>query len=242
LITGGTSGIGASAARLLAAEGASVWVTYASDQAGADATVAACRSAGAEARASHLDQRAPESIDALVAEVATEWGSLHALVNNGGVCPWTRWDEIGIDEWDWVLEVNARGPFLLTQAFVPLMRAADGDRAIVNVASVAGQTGGVATSLHYAASKGALLAMTRSLARLLAPERIRANAVCPGPVTTPIFDDLAQEARDRLAAGLPLQRFGEPDEVGHVVALLASDRSTFTTGASYDVNGGLLMD
>jgi 3-oxoacyl-[acyl-carrier protein] reductase len=141
-----------------------------------------------------------------------------------------------------VLDVNARGPFLLSRAVLGLLRQASGDRAIVNVASVAGQTGGIATSLHYAASKGALLAMTRSLARLLAGEGIRVNAVCPGPVETAIFDDLAPEARDRLAAGVPLGRFGTPDEVGHTIAFLATSRAGFATGASYDVNGGLLMD
>jgi 3-oxoacyl-[acyl-carrier protein] reductase len=110
------------------------------------------------------------------------------------------------------------------------------------VSSIAGQIGGITTPVHYAASKAAILAITRSFARLLAPERIRVNAVSPGPIASGITDQLAPATRDGLAAGLPLGRFGTPEEVAGTIALLVSPGSGFTTGATYDVNGGLRME
>jgi 3-oxoacyl-[acyl-carrier protein] reductase len=242
LITGASSGIGAASARLFAARGAAVWITYANDEAGAAAVAGACHEAGTDVRVSRLDLRDPRSIAALAAEIEGAWGRLHALVNNGGICPYRRYDEIDLDEWDAVLETNARGTFEMTRAALPLLRAADGDRTIVNVSSIAGQVGGLATGVHYAASKAAILAITRSFARLLAAERIRVNAVTPGPVASGITDELADQARADLAASTPLGRFGAPEEVAATIALLGSPESGFTTGATYDVNGGVRID
>src|SRR5690606_8170913 len=118
--------------------------------------------------------------DALLAELTDQWGELHVLVNNGGVCPYIDFEDITVDGWDAVMETNGRGTFLLSRGSLPLLRAAesnapDTDRVIINLSSIAGQVGAIKTGLHYAASKGAILAMTRSFARLLAPERIRVN-------------------------------------------------------------------
>jgi 3-oxoacyl-[acyl-carrier protein] reductase len=242
LITGASSGIGAATARILAEQAADVWLTYATDESGAEATAAACRETRAEARLSRLDLRSPASIAELCEQVAVGWGALHVLVNNGGICPYRRFDDIGLEEWDDVLETNARGTFLMTRGVLPLLRAAEGDRSIVNVSSIAGQVGGLQTGVHYAASKGAILAITRSFARLLAPERIRVNAVTPGPVSSRITDQLDEEGRGRLLASLPLGRFGLPEDVAATIALLASPASSFTTGATYDINGGVRID
>ena len=165
------------------------------------------------------------------------------LVNNGGVCPYQSVDEITFDDWDCVLETNARGNFFLTRALLPLLRAvAPDDRSVVNISSIAGQTGGIQTGAHYAASKAAILGITRTLARLLATEGIRVNAVCPGPVVSRITEQLTADRRVALAAGVPLGRFGTPEEVAHVVANLADPRSGFVTGSTYDVNGGVRID
>ncbi|MDR6867098.1 3-oxoacyl-[acyl-carrier protein] reductase [Microbacterium resistens] len=243
LITGASSGIGAAAALELAREGAAVWITYAGRAAEAARIAEECRAAGSpDTRVSRLDLRDPSSIAALTAEVAEAWGALDVLVNNGGVCPYVPFDEIEINEWDLVMETNARGTFLLTRAALPLLRAAGGDRSVVNVSSIAGQVGALQTGMHYAASKGALLAITRSFARLLAGEGIRVNAVTPGPVASAITDQLQGEGRERLERSIPLGAFGEPQDVAWIIASLASERARFVTGATYDVNGGVRID
>lgn len=242
LVTGASSGIGAATARLLAKSGARTWITYATDATGAAETVRACEATGAEVRCSRLDLRSREDIDALLDEVTATWGRLHGLVNNGGTCPYTAHDAISAEEWDEVLETNARGTFLLVRGALGLLRAADGDRAIVNLSSVAGQIGGVATSVHYAASKAAILAITRSYARLLAPEGIRVNAVAPGPIASRITGQLDEDSLRGLAEQTVLGRLGDPAEVAPAVALLVSPASAFTTGATYDVNGGVRID
>jgi 3-oxoacyl-[acyl-carrier protein] reductase len=242
-VTGASSGIGAATAYELADQGYRLWLTYASQLAQAEDVAARCRQAGAaDVRLSRLDLRSPGSISRIVDEFTTGWGQLHVLINNGAVCPYRGWLEISVDEWDSVMETNARGAFLLTRALLPLLKAAaPDDRSVVNISSIAGQIGSLKTGLHYAASKGALLAITRSLARMLADERIRVNAVCPGPVNSMIAQQLDSPERAELAASVPLGRFGEGQEVASVVALLASPTSSFVTGATYDVNGGLNM-
>ncbi|MBB4660924.1 SDR family NAD(P)-dependent oxidoreductase [Conexibacter arvalis] len=242
LVTGASSGIGAATAVALAAAGCELLITYARDAEGAAATAAACAERGAAPRVARLDLRDPASIDAVLEEARASWGELHVLVNNGGICPYTAADEITVDEWDAVNETNARGTFLMLRGALPLLRAASGDRSVVNVASLAGQAGGVSTSVHYAASKGAILALSRTYARLLAAEGIRVNVVAPGPVESGITSQLGDARHDDLAAAVPLRRFGRPEEAASAIALLASPAAGFTTGATYDVNGGLRID
>ena len=250
LVTGASSGIGTAAALELAREGVALWITYAGREAEAARVAEECRAAGPPAaRASRLAPRdpapptaPPDSITALIAEITDAWGDLHVLVNNGGVCPYTPYPEIDIEEWDFVLETNARGTFLLTRAALPLLRAANGDRSVINIASIAGQVGALQTGIHYAASKGAILAITRSFARHLAAEGIRVNAVTPGPVASAITDQLQGEGRAKLESGIPLGAFGQPEDVAWIIASLASERARFITGATYDVNGGVRID
>jgi len=242
LVTGASGGIGAATAELLAADGAELWLTYATDAESTGALAERIESAGGRARVSRLDLRSPESIDALLDEVTALWGSLHVVVNNGSVCPYVGYEDISVDAWDSVMETNARGVFLLSRAALPLLRAADGDRCIVNISSIAGEVGAITTGMHYAASKAAILAITRSFARLLAPEGIRVNAVAPGPIASKITDQLDARAHQSLEAGVPLGRFGSPAEVAWVVCSLASASASFVTGATYDVNGGVRME
>lgn len=243
LITGASGGIGAASARLLAADGARVWITYSSDAAGAQRVAEECEELGAhDVVVSSLDLDSAQDIEALAASVAKRWSELHVVVNNGGTCPYTDLMSIDLVEWNSVMGVNVRGTFWMIRTLLPLLRASTGDRSVVNVASLAGQVGGLSTSVHYATSKGAVLALTRSLARRLAAEGIRVNAVAPGPVDTRLTSALDPDDRTAMAATVPLGRFGHPEEVAHAIHLLATGRSGFTTGATYDVNGGLLMD
>ncbi len=180
---------------------------------------------------SRLDLRERESIDALVGEITDAWGSLHVLINNGGVCPYTAYDDIDFDEWDMVLETNARGTFLLTRGALPLLRAAEGDRSVINIASIAGQVGALQTGIHYAASKGAILAITRSFARHLAAEGIRVNAVTPGPVKSAITDQLQGAGREKLEAGIPSARSASPRTSPGIITSLASERALASSPA-----------
>lgn len=242
LITGASSGIGRATASALAARGYAVWLTYANDADAANETFEHCRPHAAELCLSRLDLRSPESVAALWSEIAERWGSLHAVVNDGTSCPYTAYDEIELEEWDSVLETNARGTFLMIRSALPSLRAAEGDRAIVNVSSIAAQIGAVTTGMHYAASKAAILAVTRSFARILAPERIRVNAVTPGPIASATTARLSPEAWSGLDRSVPLGGIGQPEEVAPTIVLLASPESGYTTGATYDVNGGYRID
>ena len=242
LVTGTSSGIGRATAHALAARGYALWLTYAGDEQGARATAADCRPAAAEVRLSCLDLRSPDSVEALWAEIGGAWGSLHAVVNNGAVCPYRSYDAIELEEWDRVLETNARGTFIMIRSALPLLRAAEGDRSIVNISSIAAQMGSVTTGVHYAASKAAILAITRSFARILAPERIRVNAVTPGPIESATTARLSPEAWSALDRTVPLGGFGQPADVAPTIVLLASAESAYTTGATYDVNGGYRID
>ena len=244
LITGAGGGIGAATALALAQEGFGLWLTYATSETAARTLAQQCTAHGAaEVHVSELDLRNPGSIARLFGEIGSRWGLLHVLINNAAVCHYTRFDEIDVEEWDETLETNARGTFLMSRGALPLLRAADDDdRVIINVASIGGQIGSVTTGIHYAASKGAILAITRSFARALATEGIRVNAITPGPVTSGITEKLDRVAKNALSAAIPLGRFGEPDDIAWIIATLASPRAAFVTGATYDVNGGVRID
>ena len=245
LVTGASSGIGAGTAVALAEQGYDLWLTYASSAEAAGEVAEKCREHGATVHVSRLDLRAPESIAALTDQIEAEWGNLHVLLNNGGSCPYVDFTEITVADWDSVLETNARGTFLMTRSALPLLRQGrrDGeDCSIVNLSSIAAEVGAIQTGMHYAASKAAILALTRSFAKALAEERIRVNAVCPGPVTSNITNQLSDAGHESLRAGIPLGRFGTPKEVAWIITALTSPQASFVTGATYDVNGGVRID
>lgn len=174
--------------------------------------------------------------------LAHHWGRVDILVNNAGVLSNHKIEATSAQEWRQVLSVNLDGTMWWSQCVVPAMKAAGWGR-IVNVGSLASKTGGLTAGTSYAVSKGALAALTFSLARELAPHGVTANAIAPAYVRTPmVTEQLNESQRQPLLQQIPVGRFCEPEEFAHVVAFLVSPMSGFITGEVIDLNGGLHMD
>jgi 3-oxoacyl-[acyl-carrier protein] reductase len=241
LITGGSRGIGRATARLFAEAGADVAIGYARDQTSAADVVRAVERLGRRALALKADMSSRAEIEAMAASVVEAWGGIDVLVNNAGV--WTYLEMGGMNEevYRETIAVNVDGVFFATNAVVPAMKA-QGGGAIVMVTSTAGVRGEAFHS-HYAASKGALHALTKSLAVELAPHGIRVNSVAPGWVDTdmsaPSFSD--PEFRERVRQSIPLRRIPPAEDIAGPVLFLASDLARHMTGAILDVNGGAVL-
>ncbi len=235
-VTGAASGIGAAAAATLAAAGARVALL---DRDLEGVTRTASGIAGALALACDVADAA--SVAAALAAIPRAFGGLDILVNNAGVeSVWTV-ERMPEEEWDRVLAVNLKGAMLCTRAAIPAMRARGGG-AIVNVASVAGKRISFSGGASYTASKAGLLGFTRHAAFELGIDRIRVNAVCPGPTLTPmIFRNLDQAQRDRVAATVPLGRWVQPDDIARAILFFAGAESAMCTGTSLDIDGGVLV-
>tara|TARA_R110001606_G_scaffold290483_1_gene438414 strand:- start:548 stop:1120 length:573 start_codon:yes stop_codon:yes gene_type:complete len=182
----------------------------------------------------------PESARDLVAESVGAFGGLDILINNAGIGSVVALDDIDAAEWSRVLAVNLGATFFACQAARPVMRAAGGG-AIVNLASIAGQTGGLAGSPAYAAAKAGVIGLTRNLARQCAPDKIRVNAVSPADIETDMTAGWPDALREKLIAITPQARFGSVDETVGAILFLAGDTASFITGQTLNVNGGAYM-
>ncbi|HZQ15036.1 MAG TPA: glucose 1-dehydrogenase [Pseudolabrys sp.] len=238
LITGGTRGIGFAVARAFLAEGATVAFTGTSE-----ATVSRARAELAVDSRVHGFVADLADVDAparLIGEVIGRLGRVDVLFNNAAVVSrMSEWD-LTPSEWDRVFAVNTRAAFFLARDCARSMREAGGG-SIINLSSIAGQTGGIAGSPVYGASKAAVIGLTRSLARRLAPHKIRVNCLAPADIETDATANWPQELRDRLNAITPLNRFGMVDEVTGAAVYFASDESSFVTGQTLAINGGAYM-
>lgn len=235
LVTGGGRGIGLATSVALARAGWDVALTWHRREADARAAAEAVTALGRAALCLPYAQGERASARRVVEGVRDAWGRLDLLVNNAGMLEQKPWTSITDAEWDETLGVNLRGVFQLCQEAWPLLEAAGG--AVVNVSSVGGQTGGT-LAMHYAASKAALISLTRSLARAGAPH-VRVNAVAPGLVATEMT------AGERAGAGaaeklrqVPLARVGEAEEIAAAIVFLASPGASYITGQVLGVNGG----
>lgn len=238
IVTGGARGIGLAICRALAEAGATVAVVDLELQAAQDA-VQSLRELGWKAMAAHADVSSWTQVAQMVETVLANWERIDILVNNAGICPLTPAEEISDQEWDLVLGVNLKGAFLCSREVMPTMRR-QGSGKIINIASSAGQMGGLAVGLHYSASKAGLLGLTKSLARILAPE-IQVNAVSPGTTASEMTRNWEAEAVERIVSKIPARRLGQPSDTAAAVTFLASKEAEFITGQTLSVNGGLLM-
>jgi len=234
-VTGAASGIGLACSRALAAEGATVVLADLNET----AAQKAAREVGGHAVAADVTK--PEDARRIVEEAVARGGALDVLVACAGTFHATPLDRIEPDEWDRIQDVNLRGVFLVAQAALEVMIPRRSGR-IVTIASLAGQTGGLAAGASYASSKAGVVALTKSIARFAGPHGITANCVNPGLIDTPMLATWPAEVRERTVAQTPLGRIGRPEEVAAVVIMLASDAASFVHGAHVDVNGGLFMD
>jgi 3-oxoacyl-[acyl-carrier protein] reductase len=174
-------------------------------------------------------------------EIDKRWGGVQVLVNNAVLTRAVPVLDIALDDWDQVMAVNARGTFAASQIFARRMKAAGYGR-IINMASLAGQNGGTATGAHYAASKGAIITLTKVFARDLAAHGITVNAIAPGPIDSPMVRALVPEEKmPGMLAGIPVGHLGDAGFIADMVVRLAARDAGFVSGATWDVNGGLFM-
>ncbi len=240
LVTGAGQGMGRAVAARLAAGGARV-VANDLDPESAERTTQALMDAGHEAISIAGDVSRPDEVREMFRTVADRYGSLHVLVNNAGILYPTSVEQIAPEEWDLVVAVNLTGTFLCSQAAIGPMREAGWGR-IVNFSSTAGKNVSTVGGAHYTAAKAGVLGFTRHLAKEVAGYGITVNAVCPGLIDTEMVRAvISPERADAYASSFPIERLGKPEEVAELVAFLASDRASYITGASLDINGGDLM-
>jgi len=241
LVTGAASGIGREAARLFAAEGARVVVADREEAAGA-AAVAEIEGAGGQALFARCDVTRGDELRAAVDAAERRFGALHVLFNNAGIFPARDGSPVDTPDevFDQVVAVNLKGVFLGCKYGIPaLLRAGGGS--IINTASFVAVVGAATSQVAYTASKGGVLAMTREIAVEYARRGIRANALCPGPVNTPLLADLLREpaARARRFVHIPMGRLAEAAEIARAALFLASDESSYVNGATFLVDGGI---
>ncbi|MDH4138878.1 MAG: SDR family oxidoreductase [Anaerolineae bacterium] len=240
LVTGAARGIGEAIALTLAREGADVVVTDV-DLEGAQRVAQEIEGLGRKAKAIQADVSQREAVQGLVSEAVSVFGQIDILVNNAGIIRRGTFVDHSPQDWEKVLSVNLGGTFNCTQEVVPLMIQQGGGK-IINISSVAGKMGDLASAPSYGTSKGAINTFTKSLARELAPYGINVNAVAPHAIETDMSREWSEEKRRQIVEAIPLKRLGKPEEVAEVVAFLASDGAGFITGQILDVNGGYLMD
>lgn len=237
IVTGGTKGIGRATALAFAARGAKVAVTYASDGESAEQMDARLCASGSDHMVIQADVSQKTAVDAMVAQVLERWGTVDILVNNAGIHRDKMCLFMNQSDWDQVLDTNLGGTFLCSQAVLKTMIGNRWGR-IINLTSPSAITGR-AGQTNYAASKGAIVAFTKSLSREVAKIGLTVNAVCPGVIHTPMTAKLDPALLEDLKHQIPMGRFGDADEVAHAILFLASRKAGYISGQVIVVDGGL---
>lgn len=238
IVTGGGRDIGAAAALKLASEGANVAINYFSSSAGANAVVAEINANGGKAFALQGDLTKLEDVDMLVGKTVDDFGGIDVLINNaGGLVARKTIAECSLEHWHAVMNLNLTSTFMMINSCLARMKSGT----IVNLASQAARDGGGPGSIPYATSKGAIMTMTRGLAKELGP-KIRVNALCPGMIDTDFHNiHTADASRRGFEANAPVKRQGAVEDVANLVLFLACNDSAFITGANIDINGGMVF-
>jgi len=240
LVTGASRGIGRAIALKLASLGAMVAVNYVeiepSNRDDAGEVVQSIVDAGGKAMPVEADIRNSDAVKAMVEQVAEKWGRIDILVNNAGINKDTLLLRMSDDAWDAVIETNLKGAFLCTKHAVRHMMKQQWGR-VISISSVVGRVGN-AGQCNYAASKGGIIAFTKSVAREMGSRNITVNAIAPGFIVTDMTNRLPQETRDGLLSLIPLARLGQPEDVAELVAFLASEKAGYITGQVITIDGG----
>lgn len=237
LVTGGSRGIGAKIAELLAAEGARVAITYSSSEAKAENVLAGLK--GDSHRMVRMNLKVPESITEAFKSVLDDFGQLDGLVNNAGVTNDQILLRMKDEEFDNVVQTNLKGTYICTKLAVkPMMKKRYGS--IVNITSVIGQMGNPGQA-NYAASKAGIEGFTKSIAKEVASRNIRLNCVAPGLIQTDMTGELSEDIKNQMLQQIPLARWGTPEDIARAVSFLLSDEASYVTGQTLSVNGGMYM-
>ena len=244
LVTGASSGIGRATAELFAECGANVAITYHHNKKGANEVIAKINELGGKSLAIQADFTNNDAVKSTVEKVEAELGAIDILVNNAGsLVERLRTAELTEARWDEVFALNVKSAFFAVQAVMPKMLEKKSG-VIVNVTSIAGRNGGAMGSIHYSAAKGAMLIMTKGLAKEFASQGIHINALSPGVIDTPFHEVFSTpEAMQNFANNvIPMGRVGTSAEVAKTIAFLASDASSYLCGETIEINGGMMMD
>jgi len=237
-ITGGARGIGHATAVKFTAEGARVAVCDINPQL-IEETLAAIRAAGGEAAGYRVDVTNKAQIAAMVEDVMAQWGRIDCVVNNAGIVMDAQLKKMTDEQFDKVIDINLKGVYNCTRAVVEVMLAQESG-VILTTSSIVGLYGNFGQT-NYAASKFAVIGMTKTWAKELGRKGIRANAVCPGFVATPILKQMPDKVLAEMASKVPCGRLGTPEEIANVFAFLASDEASYINGAVISVDGGMTL-
>ena len=238
LITGAAQGIGLATAKKFAQEGATVVICDVKAEA-VNAAVAECQALGAQAEGHTMDVTQRDQVDAVIAAVIAKHGRIDVLVNNAGITQDARLQNMSLEQFDRVIDVNLRGVFHCAQAVANHM-VAQGSGVILNASSVVGIYGNFGQT-NYAASKFGVIGFTKTWSRELGPKGVRVNAVAPGFIATPILNTIPEKVIAEMAQRVPLRRLGQPEEIANVYAFLASDEASYINGEVIEVSGGMTV-